>query len=94
MGSEVLILFKGVQYVIIKIYFDADIFPSLDWGSLFCVCVCVFNTLIEVLLTITKGRYCEHPRTSVFLDTHVHFLLGRYLGVKWQDHTVRVSSAF
>ena len=59
-----------------------------------CVCVCVFNTLIEALLNITKGRCCEHPRTSIFLDTHLHFLLGRRLGVNWRDQTVQGAQHF
>ena len=83
-GSEVLIILRDFNMSLSK--FTLMLISSQVWtggaSSVFCVCVCIFNTLIEVLLNITKGRCCEQPCTSIFLDTHWHFLLGRYLGVK------------
>ena len=92
MGSEVLILFKGVQYVIIKIYFDADIFPSLDWRSLFCVCV--FLTLWLKYYWLLQKEDAVNIHAQVFFWTHTCIFSwadtwewsGRIIQSVWAQH--------
>lgn len=74
------------DYVTITICFDVDIVPMLVTGSHFkLVFVTYFSldrSIIEYYKILSLTKCCEYPHTHLCMDTCLHYMLGKYLGME------------